>query len=311
MNILESKLTSKERNALPDNLFGLPDERRYPLNDKERVTKAIQFFSYCTPSKKGILAANINKMAKKFNMKLNINKNSPFYKYADKNIMEESLMDIKDNFYELKILANNINNLKDFPSNIKLLFNELINKKIMSEEEMIKFENDIGNRIIPNLRDSFESGIYSNCDLVNPIKIINEIMEKQYIIFYNFMSDYDQTTEDKNNRLFISVIKDICFIIRNKIENYDKDIKNYITIVEDLTNQMNCNLHFVERMLEEQIFNCSIKIFLSKSSFLNFEEFIYKRDNLISLRDELRNLTIRILKNVPNVKSIYNSTHII
>jgi hypothetical protein len=36
-NLLEEKLSTKERNQLPDSEFGIPSQRRFPLHDKERV----------------------------------------------------------------------------------------------------------------------------------------------------------------------------------------------------------------------------------------------------------------------------------
>ena len=35
-----SKLTAKEREALPDSTFGLPDERKYPMPDKAHARNA-------------------------------------------------------------------------------------------------------------------------------------------------------------------------------------------------------------------------------------------------------------------------------
>lgn len=117
INILEEKaLKAKDRKALPDNVFGLPKDRKYPMPDEEHVRKAIQFFVYCPKEQKKELAKNINTMAKKFNMTLNISKDSPFYKYADKEILEESTIDILS---EYSILKEEFSSIKDSDFGIK------------------------------------------------------------------------------------------------------------------------------------------------------------------------------------------------
>lgn len=69
-------LSAKQRAALEPSDFGLPKERRYPMPDKNHVIQAIRFFDRCEPEKKKELAANINKKAKEFNMKLKFGKGS-------------------------------------------------------------------------------------------------------------------------------------------------------------------------------------------------------------------------------------------
>ena len=68
--INESKLTTKERNNLDSSEFGLPDERKFPLNDKRHVEMAIKMFKYCNPDKREILAKNIAKAARRYNITL-------------------------------------------------------------------------------------------------------------------------------------------------------------------------------------------------------------------------------------------------
>ena len=93
-----AKLTAEQLKALPDSMFGLPKERKYPMPDEEHVRKAIQFFRYCEESKRPELAKNINRRAKELKMKLKIQPSSAFYKYADKEILKEGMM-IVDEFH--------------------------------------------------------------------------------------------------------------------------------------------------------------------------------------------------------------------
>jgi hypothetical protein len=85
---LEDTLTSKERNELSDEIYGLPYKRKYPLTDEEHVRKAIQFFNYSDISDEKELAKNINKRAKELNMKIEIGEKNRFGLYADTDIIK-------------------------------------------------------------------------------------------------------------------------------------------------------------------------------------------------------------------------------
>src|SRR5574344_1580673 len=85
-----AKLTSEQRKNLPEDVFGLPDERSYPMPDAEHVSSAIAYFGSCPTSKRKTLAANINRLAKKYGVKVNLSDHSPFRPYADKEILDEA-----------------------------------------------------------------------------------------------------------------------------------------------------------------------------------------------------------------------------
>lgn len=65
---VDEALSSKERNALPDNAFGIPKLRKYPLCDKDHVKQAIQKFNFVDKEHEKELAKNINKAMIKYNV---------------------------------------------------------------------------------------------------------------------------------------------------------------------------------------------------------------------------------------------------
>lgn len=67
-NIQESKLSSKDRNKLDDSEFGIPEDRKFPLNDKNHVEQAIRMFGKADDDKKKSLAKRISKKAKEYNI---------------------------------------------------------------------------------------------------------------------------------------------------------------------------------------------------------------------------------------------------
>lgn len=91
-----ARLTSEQRKNLPKDMFGLPDDRSYPMPDAAHVYSAIRFFGDCPPEKRKTLANNINKFAKLYKVTVNLPPSSKFKIYADKSILKESANTISD-----------------------------------------------------------------------------------------------------------------------------------------------------------------------------------------------------------------------
>ena len=88
---LEARLTAAQRRALPDDAFGLPKERKYPLIVKDEsgnyewnhLRDAIAYFHTCKDeTKKKELAGNIAKVIKKYNVDIEIKPNNKIRTYA-------------------------------------------------------------------------------------------------------------------------------------------------------------------------------------------------------------------------------------
>ena len=76
--ITEATLKTKDRNKLDDSEFGLPELRKYPLNDREHVLAAIRFFNRCPYGYEEELAKRIKRKMKEFKISSSIvgNKNN-------------------------------------------------------------------------------------------------------------------------------------------------------------------------------------------------------------------------------------------
>ena len=60
------RLDTEERKELNDSDFGLPEERKYPMQDATHVRAAESYFRYATDQQKPELAHNILRKAKEF-----------------------------------------------------------------------------------------------------------------------------------------------------------------------------------------------------------------------------------------------------
>ena len=81
--LFEAKLSSEERNYLPNSEFGIPSLRKCPMPDKAHVLAAIRMFNHVDPSHEEELAKNIIKKIRKFCMeaKVSVGEDNRFFKY--------------------------------------------------------------------------------------------------------------------------------------------------------------------------------------------------------------------------------------
>ncbi len=61
-------LDAEERKDLPDNMFGLPERREYPMPDATHVRAAEAYFRYCPEELKPKLARAILRFAAKYSV---------------------------------------------------------------------------------------------------------------------------------------------------------------------------------------------------------------------------------------------------
>lgn len=111
--IFESELSYSERQRLLPSEFGVPDKRKYPLNDEDHVRAAVRMFNQCDPDDEKELAENILKKMKKFGITdIKVSAANRFKKYYNpsKPINESSIIDssIKTDEDLLKWMESNI-----------------------------------------------------------------------------------------------------------------------------------------------------------------------------------------------------------
>lgn len=96
-----------KRSELPDSVFGIPEERKYPMPDKRHTLSAIKLFGHVEPKYEEELAKNIIKNMKKYNIPESaVGKDNKLRKYIDKYynestelIEEKYLTNDKDIYY--------------------------------------------------------------------------------------------------------------------------------------------------------------------------------------------------------------------
>lgn len=221
-----AKLTSEQLKALPDSMFGLPKERKYPMPDKEHVIKAIQFFRYCPDKDKPELAKNINKKAKEYGLKVKVQTSSPFYKYADKDILKEGLIVISE--FHIGQLSPIVG--YGAPPVEKPSFNTKPNmfpmdrlKKVWDSNKSIKEKNHL-------TVDLVKEAILNNprCISSEAFRHIQEVYELNYMLNENETSFKEITNEFIPNFYNLQArVNDMDSILYNKIINNSNTMTPY------------------------------------------------------------------------------------
>lgn len=82
-----------KRSELPDDVFGIPQERKYPMPDKRHTLSAIKLFNHVDDKYEEELAKAIIKNIKKYNIsddEIHMTKENRFSKYYDKPLREDA-----------------------------------------------------------------------------------------------------------------------------------------------------------------------------------------------------------------------------
>lgn len=105
----EGAMKAAKRNKLSDDQFGLPSQRKFPLNDQKHVRLAVQMFKHCPEKDRPELARNIRKAADKFGMKIDTEGTAS--EYLSESSVKEAINSIK--FQLEAVPANKIQSCKN------------------------------------------------------------------------------------------------------------------------------------------------------------------------------------------------------
>lgn len=118
-----------KRSELPDIVFGVPEQRKFPLDSEEHVRSAIKFFNYVDPKYEKELANNIKKAMKKYNINdVKIGEKNRLSKYikstSDKSVKE--VVDLSKDLENKRIILDKTISLlsQELGKNVKINKND-------------------------------------------------------------------------------------------------------------------------------------------------------------------------------------------
>lgn len=93
-----AKLDTEARDKLPTGVFGIPETRSYPLNDRNHVMAAIKMFKHAPADKKAQLVRNIRRRAKELGMNVSIGGDTNMRNYTRSEKLAHLLEDISGGY---------------------------------------------------------------------------------------------------------------------------------------------------------------------------------------------------------------------
>lgn len=237
---MSNDYNGKKRSELPDSVFGIPQERKYPMPDEKHTRSAIKLFNHVDPKYEEQLAKAIIKNMKKYNIDSSmIGPNNRLRKYLPKDMIKEIFIrsleklymtdysSISESYNKSDFSYNNIKSSKDkseFKRNFKDTFKEYPTESSISSMKIIKYKGiivgyigfstytvdrkkylGIGNFMI--IKKYQHSGIGS--------KVISDIIDK-------YKDNYDEIYcyVDKNNTGAIAFYNKIATINTDNLTKY-------------------------------------------------------------------------------------------
>jgi hypothetical protein len=220
---LEEK-DSVKRSELPDDAFGIPDKRKYPLYDEAHVRSAIKFFNYVDSEDEELLARNIIKAMKKFGIygEVEVSEKNRFSKYYhpankkkdDKKSTKESSYDIISSRYLVENAPTNSINTGDK----LILFNEATvhdkrlkqllytsrirkRKEVLNLLDSVRKDNPWISYTFPELNRYLNRNIFVDLYYYSSIFFDNNtwIMKKGLDLYINFLGKLVNHPNLKNN----------------------------------------------------------------------------------------------------------------
>ena len=243
----ETTLSSKERKSLPDKTFGLPEKRKFPLNDYDHVILAIKFFNRCDKKDQEELAKNIIKAMRKYKVPTDkIGKNNKLRNYINEFITEGLFK--KDPYKDaIKKYKNYNPSRPNCTKTINDIANTLVDdiaKNIRTK--LIKVENNEDDTLSVIFKTDKVSGLNKRCfDSVIRSKGVTLLNESYKLITVKYKdcillvstSDEDDDDIESIFRIDLSVLyckeySDACKISISSIEVLCKNVNiTYTSLV--------------------------------------------------------------------------------
>lgn len=212
------------RAELPDKSFGIPEDRKFPLDSEQHVRSAIKLFGHAQEDKKKKLARRIASAAKKYS--IDIPQSTQCYKYLHEatisQVIPEGIKNIIFDFGKVLVDVNlnrQIKQDKDIPSEladelIQQYFSILFvddNSKLAHENDLLtieqakaKFDQSVPEHLKPYTDEVFKCVETSMSLYPHTLPILSALKAKGYRLFY--LSNWPRFSFDSMAPYFAELI---------------------------------------------------------------------------------------------------------
>lgn len=206
--------------------YGIPIEKKYPLETEDDVRRAIADFNNCQRLKRRILADNINDRLRTFDMLVVINSDNDFINYIDKRF----IMDVTDSSSEnFKKVAQTIEEYNED------VYNDIIKfvSKTKDNETITSYIRDIDNYADRVTREKAST----DTELLLALNVVEHICESLYLVSlqYNVAKDYVNKLLDDLEEIYVAYHGSVIFkrkiLCLNQYNTRCTDIKSELNVL--------------------------------------------------------------------------------
>lgn len=220
----EESIHEVKRSDLPDSAFGIPEDRKFPLDTEQHVKSAIHLFGHAEESKKKSLAKRINSAAKKYDIR--IPETTQVYKYLNESVYEIIPDGIENIIFDMgKVLvdANTLDALYDNPNIPDEYCEEIrdfINEKLFYGSD-IEYKRKIQGYDLEQIRDFLTKTLPEHIspymdDILDTLKpamfiysyvpeMLDLLRSMGYKLYY--LSNWDKYSYDLEEEFFAPLLK--------------------------------------------------------------------------------------------------------
>lgn len=243
-------LSEAKRSSLPDSVFGIPEDRKYPLDTKKHVKSAIKLFGHAEESKKKQLAKNIYTAAKKYG--IDIPETTQCYKYLQEsgisNIIPSDINTIIFDFGDV-LVSSDLHSIFHNGLPVSHLMaheiEDVLYEQIFHADKEIRYKlknysiNEIKEyflKIAPDNIKTFTDKIFELLgQALYRLQYVNELLamlkRKGYMIYY--LSNWDRWSYESNKEFFNNLTKEFdggLFSFESEYEKPETEI--YMELIE-------------------------------------------------------------------------------
>lgn len=161
-----------KRSELPDEVFGIPEERKYPMPDRKHTISAMKLFNHCEKKYEEELAKHIIKNIEKYNIDPSfVGPKNRLRKYlVDENLVKEGVENMEDTNYLLDNMMYEFFGEKPPKDDSEVLFEKFFGEASMKEDVKVvpdKIEPMVKKLENKNYRVKYASPGHSNTTFSN------------------------------------------------------------------------------------------------------------------------------------------------
>lgn len=305
-----------KRSELPDDAFGIPGKRKFPLDTKAHVRSAIKFFNYAEPEDEAELSKNIIKDMDKFNITdVKVSKKNRFSKYyqgsieesveyldestsLDYNNMRYCFPEALDMGDKLLMFTEASSNTQDMQLR-RILFNQRMRKRkdVLNLYDQVKKDNPWIQFTFPDMKKYIHRNLFVDLYFYNNIFFMNnKWVQKRGLELYQVFMDRlinhpNLKSNGYTNKTIFIPIKDWDLLHNTTLWNYRMNI-NPMSIIYEMMRQNKLTT------LRKTFQGVNV-VFVGEHEFfkVNFDDIDPKQ--CVQLSMKFRNFLVKICKNEP------------